>query len=262
MSLKQTLSQFSRELYCYGIILRGITINGLPAFKRSLNEKIRLLQNGELFFYSDDCIGFKIKDDPWRLEYNHDPEMCEEYFFGWRPAFKAIHDLFPSPVGAEVGVFEGFLTHQVLKYVKPSKYFLVDPHLKYDDGIGELGRFTQEMWDEIHNSLCFKYKDNPIVEVVRKTSVDGAEGTPDASLDFVYIDADHRAEAVYKDICAWYPKVKVGGIVSGHDFTEHPVKSGVYRFMVEKTKEVRERDEDFLINLYSATNDWWFKKEC
>ena len=262
MSLKQTLSQFSRELYCYGIILRGITINGLPIFKKVLNEKILLLQNGELFFNGTDCMGFKIKDDPWRVEYNHDPEMCEEYFFGWRPAFKAVKELFSNPVGVEVGVFEGFLTHQVLKYVKPSKYFLIDPHLKYDDGIGELSGFTQEMWDEVHNSLIRKYKDNPVVKIVRKTSIEGASEIPDESLDFVYIDGDHRVESVFNDISAWYPKVRVGGIVSGHDFSEHPVKSGVYRFIVEKTSAQGDVFLGTFVNLYSGTNDWWFKKEC
>jgi glycosyltransferase involved in cell wall biosynthesis len=33
-----------------------------------------------------------------------------------------------------------------------------------------------------------------------------------------YIDADHRYESVVSDIQAWWPKVRPGGILSGHDY--------------------------------------------
>ena len=45
----------------------------------------------------------------------------------------------------------------------------------------------------------------------------------DESLDFVFIDADHVYDNVKKDILAWLPKIKPGGIIAGHDFCpEHP----------------------------------------
>lgn len=37
------------------------------------------------------------------------------------------------------------------------------------------------------------------------------------SIDFVFIDADHRYRFVKEDIKAWLPKVKKGGIICGHD---------------------------------------------
>lgn len=40
----------------------------------------------------------------------------------------------------------------------------------------------------------------------------------DESLDFVYIDGDHRADAVRDDISAWLPKVKLGCYIGGHDY--------------------------------------------
>lgn len=40
----------------------------------------------------------------------------------------------------------------------------------------------------------------------------------DRSLDFVYIDANHTYQAVKDDIRMWYPKVKSGGLVMGHDY--------------------------------------------
>jgi glycosyltransferase involved in cell wall biosynthesis len=40
----------------------------------------------------------------------------------------------------------------------------------------------------------------------------------DGSLDFVYIDANHSYNGVKEDLNDWYPKVKKGGLVMGHDY--------------------------------------------
>lgn len=40
----------------------------------------------------------------------------------------------------------------------------------------------------------------------------------DASLDFVYLDASHDYANVAQDLRVWYPKVKPGGVLAGHDF--------------------------------------------
>jgi predicted O-methyltransferase YrrM len=41
-----------------------------------------------------------------------------------------------------------------------------------------------------------------------------------ASLDFVFLDADHSEEGTRAAINAWLPKVKPGGVFAGHDFVE------------------------------------------
>lgn len=40
----------------------------------------------------------------------------------------------------------------------------------------------------------------------------------DKSLAMVFLDASHEYEFVSKEIRAWYPKVKPGGIFAGHDY--------------------------------------------
>lgn len=52
----------------------------------------------------------------------------------------------------------------------------------------------------------------------RAFSVDAAKTFADGSLDFVYIDGNHRLDHVIADLHAWVPKVRQGGIVSGHDW--------------------------------------------
>lgn len=75
--------------------------------------------------------------------------------------------------------------------------------------------------------------------MIRKTSTDAAHDVPDGSLDFVYIDGNHTEPFVKMDLEAWAPKVRSGGIVSGHDYLwrkEKPyiqVKAAVDRYVAD-----------------------------
>eukprot|EP00933_Yihiella_yeosuensis_P061485 TRINITY_DN64300_c0_g1_i2.p1 TRINITY_DN64300_c0_g1~~TRINITY_DN64300_c0_g1_i2.p1 ORF type:complete len:370 (-),score=68.63 TRINITY_DN64300_c0_g1_i2:75-1184(-) len=52
----------------------------------------------------------------------------------------------------------------------------------------------------------------------RTTSVGAAASFKDGAIDLVYVDADHKWWSVVQDIAAWWPKVRPGGIMMGHDF--------------------------------------------
>ena len=72
------------------------------------------------------------------------------------------------------------------------------------------------------------------LDVHRRASPEAADGFDDASLDFVEIDADHERGAVARDLEAWWPKLRSGGLMAGHDYTEvkHPgVKEAVDAFV-------------------------------
>lgn len=58
-------------------------------------------------------------------------------------------------------------------------------------------------------------------------SWDAPDLFPDASMDFVFIDADHKYDSVKKDIEKWLPKIKKNGIISGHDYREPSEDNGV-----------------------------------
>jgi hypothetical protein len=53
--------------------------------------------------------------------------------------------------------------------------------------------------------------------ILRMDTFEAAKLFDDNSLDFVYIDTAHEYDHVSKEILAWYPKVKVGGHLAGHD---------------------------------------------
>ena len=49
--------------------------------------------------------------------------------------------------------------------------------------------------------------------------------------DLIFLDADHRLEAIRADIAAWTPHVRAGGILCGHDYS--PVWPAVVRAVDE-----------------------------
>lgn len=56
-------------------------------------------------------------------------------------------------------------------------------------------------------------------------------------VDMVFVDGDHSKEGVYGDIVAWYPKIKIGGIIAFHDYGSErwtAVKYVVDKAMIQK----------------------------
>ena len=72
-----------------------------------------------------------------------------------------------------------------------------------------------------------------------------ADQIPDSSIDLIFIDADHSYQAVKKDIIAYTPKLKQGGIISGHDI-DYP--------------GVNEAVNELIENYDVGPNHVWFKK--
>jgi predicted O-methyltransferase YrrM len=50
-------------------------------------------------------------------------------------------------------------------------------------------------------------------------------------VDFCFIDASHVEEDVVRDIDEWWPKVKEGGVLAGHDYTWGSVKNATGAFV-------------------------------
>jgi predicted O-methyltransferase YrrM len=74
------------------------------------------------------------------------------------------------------------------------------------------------------NEKVINYKNGMIMNM---STIEAAEKTPDASLDFVFIDADHSYPSCKIDMQKWLPKVKVGGYIIGHDCKVSSVKKAI-----------------------------------
>lgn len=102
-------------------------------------------------------------------------------------------------VMAEVGVRDGRTTFHLLNQNPNLVIYAVDKSIA--------GFYNTEVKAKYGNRLI----------PVEALSTDGANSIRDASLDLVFIDADHSYEWVKKDIAAYKPKLKPGGWLTGHD---------------------------------------------
>jgi hypothetical protein len=117
-------------------------------------------------------------------------------------------------VGVEVGVCRGEFSAHILTHW-PGRLWCVDAWADlpgYEDEVYDYEANYSEALSRlaVFGSRC---------DVLRLPSVEAADRFDEGSLDFVYIDADHSYKACYEDLCAWYPKVKKGGIIAGDDYS-------------------------------------------
>lgn len=114
----------------------------------------------------------------------------------------------------EVGVWAGasaeYMARKIRESGKHIKFYCVDMWVQTH----EMGRVDGDMY-EIFTSNMSHVNDYYIP--IRSDSVGAALVFADRSVDFCFIDAAHDHESVSKDIGAWLPKVKPGGILAGHD---------------------------------------------
>jgi cephalosporin hydroxylase len=80
-------------------------------------------------------------------------------------------------------------------------------------------------------------KDHYRVMFEKVDSFVAANNFEDKSIDFCFIDANHTYEFVSKDIAAYWPKMKRGGCLSGHDWSDEGVKKAVSEFCLDRVIE-------------------------
>jgi hypothetical protein len=167
---------------------------------------------------------------------------------------KHIKDRLPkNPICAEVGVLRGEFSLKIWKLLQPKKLVLVDP---WEEGIDKNSPFETyqgKMKDRNHKTVYSSNKDyenvrnmfqgqiaKGTIELCRQYSYDYAEACIDEYFDLIYIDATHIYESALADLRSYFPKIKKGGIICGHDYLvcDHfTVKKAVDQFADENELE-------------------------
>lgn len=79
-----------------------------------------------------------------------------------------------------------------------------------NDGYVDIHTFV----DNVHRAGV-----NDTITTIRNDSVKAA-GDWTLPIDYLYVDADHTRDGCYADLEAWWPHLRVGGIVAGDDYDD------------------------------------------
>lgn len=160
-----------------------------------------------------------------------------------------IPHLITGKIGVELGVLIGTYSECILQNSSLTTLISIDAW-------AWPGSSGEEEYLRARNRLA---KFGSRSTLLRASSDEASALIANNSLDFVYIDADHKYSAVSNDIKNWWPKLKKGGLFSGHDYWEytvyhkknpqHPVKFGV-------VEAVTELADEYDLHIYSTKEDF------
>ncbi len=135
-------------------------------------------------------------------------------------------------IGAEIGVWKGTMTQKVLSICPEiKKYYCVDLWDFYDDYLKSLnpdGNYVKQNMENVYQDFInktseFRYK----IEIIKEDSKEAAKNLKNRSIDFCFIDGNHEYEYVKGDVLAWFPKIRNGGLIGGHDYGREEWSNGV-----------------------------------
>lgn len=132
--------------------------------------------------------------------------------------------------GAEIGVLLGNYARYFVEHLEGAIH-LIDSWKHYSEEMYSDGaNYSQADQDINYKKVCERFSGKN-VKIIRKTSAEAMFDFADESLDFVYIDANHAYPFVVQDIFGWWPKIRKGGILSGHDHSYEGVWCAICDFI-------------------------------
>jgi len=154
-------------------------------------------------------------------------------------------------IGCELGVCEGTNLCQILEHCDNiSNMYAIDPYLAYMDWCGAISeQRINECKDTAMNNLT-KITQASKVTFLEMISNEAVSKIADDELDFVFIDGDHSYERASEDMLNFYPKVKSGGMFSGHDYSLVGVNRALGEFLQANSYDMSD--------LKLVSNDAWY----
>jgi len=162
-----------------------------------------------------------------------------------------IKSLGDNIIGCELGVFQGTNLCQILEHCDNiSTMYAIDPYLAYMDWCGAISEQLINECKSIAMNNLTKITQSSKVNFLEMLSNEAVCKIADDELDFVFIDGDHSYERASEDILNFYPKVKSGGMFSGHDYSLVGVNRALGEFLQSNSYDVSD--------LKLVSNDAWY----
>ena len=166
-----------------------------------------------------------------------------------------LHEL-DFKTGVEVGVAAGDYSAVICQANPQMKLYGIDP---YQPLAGYRDYTKPHTFQKFREAAEAKLTHFSNYQFIHKTSMEAANDFADDSLDFVYIDANHAEPFITEDITEWSKKIRLGGILAGHDYARprshddmsphHDVKSAVQGYTAKHH-----------IKPWFVLGSWTFKK--
>ncbi len=120
-----------------------------------------------------------------------------------------------TDIGVEVGVHRGIFAKTLL--LSWNGFLnLVDPYYSdYDSE--EIAEVRGDRSNDLRETRISIHPHLSRCRLILQSSVDASKMFENESLCFVYVDACHQYKDTKEDIETWWPKIKKGGILAGHD---------------------------------------------
>lgn len=164
-------------------------------------------------------------------------------------------------IGLELGIWEGKMSEKLLQQNPNLFLVMVDWWEKPEEGHSYykgskiIVNSPQEVFDDAYK-LTLK-RVNPFkgrYKIYKQESEEASKLFENEYFDFIFFDGDHSPEGLTRDLNNWVPKIKKGGLISGHDWKNDPknfqdVKPTVESFFKDKIKDI-EIDVDATWFLY------------
>jgi predicted O-methyltransferase YrrM len=129
-----------------------------------------------------------------------------------------LNEISPLGKGVEIGVFKGQFSKDILSRWSGTLY-MVDVWRPLGEEYEDASNHSAHINAYSETMENIKGLEKRAV-MIRAESTKASEIFADESLDFVYIDGNHAYDFVVEDIKSWFPKLKKGGILSGHDYLD------------------------------------------
>jgi hypothetical protein len=134
-----------------------------------------------------------------------------------------------NSIGAEVGIFRGEFSRILLETTKPQLFYMIDPwegNIMSGDKNGQNIEYIEG--DKYYvEHIIPEFMFQPQIKILRNYS-DVLALFPDNYLDWIYLDGAHDYEYIRQDLENSLYKVKQGGLIMGHDYTNAMFPGLVY----------------------------------
>jgi len=189
-----------------------------------------------------------------------------------RQDFARLIDEMGLKVGVELGVDKGYFSNYLLENSRLERLYSIDA---WQEGTDETLAAPRKAWtvrhgDEVMEAeaearrVLGRHGDRSVI--VKSLSFDAAEGFSDGQVDFIMFDAGHRFTGFALDIIRWWPKVRPGGVIAGHDYWRryrYEVMDVANAFCVEHKLLMRLTWGDTSLDgrSYASPSFWTIKEE-